>query len=186
MRDTVIEIVDETGVDLVLSGHDHMYFRTQQVAGDAVCEDTVYVTERHNGEDITFAVNPEGAIYALPSTAGTKRYTVNENPVDPINECADVKLSTRDMGGCFANIYVDGSKLVYEAYVVNDETQEVTKIDEYAIKKTTKTEANDEESKLPTDFIGTIDNTLANGFSEWFGLIIKYITMIPQLIAGLF
>ena len=186
MRETIIDIVDQTDVDVVLSGHDHMYFRTKQVKGDAVVEDVTYVTEKFNGQETTFAKNPDGAVYILPSTAGTKRYTVNENPVDPINECADVKLSTRDMGGCFSNIYIDGGKLVYEAYVVNDETQEVTKIDEYAIKKTVKAEPNEEESKLPTDFIGTIDNTLANGFSEWFGLIIKYITMIPQLIAGLF
>jgi hypothetical protein len=186
MRETIIEIVDQTDVDIVLSGHDHMYFRTKQVKGDAVCEDVTYVTEKFNGQDTTFAKNPDGAVYILPSTAGTKRYTVNDNPVAPINDCADVALSTRDMGGCFANIYVDGNKLVYEAYVVNDETQEVTKIDEYAIKKTTKAEPNEEESKLHTDFIGTLDNTLANGFSEWFGLIIKYITMIPQLIGGLF
>ena len=186
MRETIIEIVDQTDVDVVLSGHDHMYFRTKQVKGDAVCEDVTYVTEKFNGEEVTFAKNPDGAVYILPSTAGTKRYTVNSTPVDPINECADVALSTRDMGGCFANVYVDGNKLVYEAFVVNDETQEVTKIDEYAIKKTTKAEANEDESKLATDFIGTLDNTLANGFTEWFGLIIKYITMIPQLIAGLF
>ena len=186
MRETIIEIVDQTDVDIVLSGHDHMYFRTKQVKGDAVVEDVTYVTEKFNGQETTFAKNPDGAVYILPSTAGTKRYTVNENPVDPINECADVKLSTRDMGGCFANIYVDGNKLVYEAYVVDDETQEVSKIDEYAIKKTKKAEANDEVSKLPTDAIGTIDNTIANFFTEIFGLIVKYITMIPQLIGGLF
>ena len=186
MRETIIEIVDQTDVDIVLSGHDHMYFRTKQVKGDAVVEDVTYVTEKFNGQETTFAKNPDGAVYILPSTAGTKRYTVNENPVDPINECADVKLSTRDMGGCFANIYVDGNKLVYEAYVVDDETQEVSKIDEYAIKKTKKAEANDEVSKLPTDAIGTIDNTIANFFTEIFGLIVKYITMIPQLISGLF
>ncbi len=186
MRETIIEIVDQTDVDVVLSGHDHMYFRTKQVAGDAVCEDTTYVTEKFNGEERTFAKNPDGAVYILPSTAGTKRYTVNENPIDPINDCADIKLSTRDMGGCFSNIYIDGGKLVYEAYVVDDETQEVTKIDEYAIKKTTKAEANEDESKLPTDAIGTLDASVWNFFTEIFGLLVTYIKMIPQLITGLF
>lgn len=185
MRETIIEIVDETGVDVVLSGHDHMYFRTKQVKGDAVCEDVTYVTEKFNGKETTFAKNPDGAVYILPSTAGTKRYSVNENPIDPINECADVALSTSDMGGCFANIYIDGSKLVYEAYVVDDETQKVTLIDEYAIKKTTKAEES-EESKLPTDAIGTIDGSVSNFITEILGLLIDYIMFIPQLIAGLF
>lgn len=186
LRETIIDIVDRTDVDVVLSGHDHMYFRTKQVAGDAVCEDTTYVTEKFNGQNTTFAKNPDGAVYILPSTAGTKRYSVNENPINPINDCKDVALSTKDMGGCFANIYVDGTKLVYEAYVVNDETQEVTKIDEYAIKKTATSQEN-EESKLPTDALGTIDGSIANFFTDIFGLLVKYITvLLPQAIKSLF
>ena len=198
MRETIIEIVDETGVDMVLSGHDHMYMRTWQVAGDAVCEDTVYVTEKHNGVDTTFAVNPDGAVYILPSTAGTKRYGVNENPIDPIMDCADVYFTTRseknengvetnpNAGGCFANVEVDGDYLVYRAYVVNDDTQKVTMVDEYAIKKTVK-DGDVEDTKLPTDFIGSLDGTVANFFTEIFGLIFTYIgKLLPQIIGGLF
>ncbi len=197
MRDTIIEIVDETGVDLVLSGHDHMYFRTLQVAGDQVCEDTVYVTEKFNGVDTTFAVDPEGAVYALPSTAGTKRYGVNENTYAPIMDAADACFTTRSekdengvetnpyAGGCFANVEIDGDRLIYKAYVVNDDTKKVTQVDEYAIKKTVKDDI--ESTNRPTDLIGTIDGSVANFFTEIFGLIITYITkIIPQLIAGLF
>lgn len=186
MRETIIEIVDETGVDVVLQGHDHMYMRTWQVKGDAVCDDTVYVTERHNGKDTTFAADPDGAVYILPSTAGTKRYAVNENPANPIGECADVSLSTRDMGGCFSNFEIKDGKLIYKAYVVDDETQEVTMIDEYAIKKTVADEDVD-DTKLPTDIIGTLDNSVANLFTEVFGLIFTYIfKILPQAIGGLF
>ncbi len=198
MRETIIEIVDETGVDMVLSGHDHMYFRTQQVAGDAVCEDTVYVTERHNGEDVTFAVNPEGAVYILPSTAGTKRYGVNDGAADAVMNCADVYFTTRsekdendvetnpNAGGCFANVEIDGDYLVYRAYVVNDDTQEVTLVDEYAIKKTVA-DGDVEDTNLPTDIFGSIDGSVANFFTEIFGLLITYLTKIlPQAIGGLF
>ncbi len=198
MRETIIEIVDETGVDLVLSGHDHMYFRTQQVAGDALCEDTVYVTEKFNGEDTTFAVNPEGAVYILPSTAGTKRYGVNENAISPIMDVADACFSTRSekdengvetnpyAGGCFSNIEVNGDRLIYKAYVVNDDTQKVTLVDEYAIKKNVANK-DVEDTDLPTDVIGSLDGSVANFFTEFFGVIITYITkLIPQLIGGLF
>ena len=187
MRDTIIEIVDETGVDLVLSGHDHMYMRTYQVAGDKVCENVKYVTEKYNGVETTFAVNPDGAIYALPGTAGTKRYDVNDNAIDPIKECAEVSLSQKDRGGCFANIKVDGGKLIYEAYIVNDDTLKLEKIDEYAIKKTSKGSANEDAKELPTDFVGTVDSTIFNFFSEIFGLLVTYITvLLPQVIKGLF
>lgn len=184
MRETIIEIVDQTGVDMVFSGHDHMYFRTLQVEGDQVC-DTVYVTEKYNGEDVTFAVNPDGAVYTLPSTAGTKRY-VTYDAIDPIMDCADKCFSTRDMGGCFANVTVDGDKLVYKAYVVDDETQEVTQVDEYAIKKTVADE-NGEATDLPTDVIGTLDNSVLNIFTEVLGMIVKYLTvLLPQAIMGIF
>ncbi len=206
MRETIIEIVDETGVDLVLSGHDHMYFRTQQVAGDAVCEDTTYVTENYKGVDTTFAVDPDGAIYALPSTAGTKRYGVNENPINPIMDCADACFTTRseeneegeetnpNAGGCFAGIEIDGEYLVYKAYVVEDRdpeqdyntVAEKKLVDEYAIKKTVADEPID-DTKLPTDIIGSLDGSVANFLTEIFGLIFTYIAkLLPQAITGLF
>ncbi len=197
MRNTIIEIVDQTGVDLVLSGHDHMYFRTQPVAGDEVC-DTTYVTEKFNGRDTTFAVDPKGAVYALPSTAGTKRYAVNENTLGSIMDAADACFSTRNefdangnqtnpyAGGCFANVEVSGGKLIYKAYVVDDETKAVTLVDEFAIKKTVENKPV-EDTNLPTDIIGTIDGSVLNFFTEFIGVIFTYLTkLLPELIAGLF
>ena len=190
--------MDKTDVDVVLSGHDHMYFRTQQVAGDAVCEDTVYVTEKFNGKDTTFAVNPEGAVYILPSTAGTKRYGVNSDAINPIMDCADACFTTRSeknddgvetnpyAGGCFSNVEVNGDRLIYKAYVVNDDTQKVTLVDEYAIKKTVKDEPI-EDTNRPTDIIGSIDGSVANFFVEILGLLVTYIgKLLPQFIVGLF
>ncbi len=184
MRKTIIDIVDQTGVDFVFSGHDHMYFRTLQVAGDKVCENTVYVTEKYNGQDVTFAINPEGAVYALPSTAGGKTYSVQPT-TGAIKDCADKCFSTDDMGGCFANVTIDGDKLVYRAYVVDDETQEVTQVDEYGIKKT-ETDKPTEGTDLPTDIFGTLDGATGNFITDVLALIISYIKLIPDLIMQLF
>ena len=200
LREVLIDIVDKTDVDLVLSGHDHMYMRTKQVKGDAVCEDTKFVTEVYNGVETTFAVNPDGTIYALPSTAGTKRYGVNDSAMDPIFDCADVYSTTRsekdeegnetnpNAGGCFAGITIDGNKLIYNAYVLSDIDEEnpdkeqvITEIDSYAIKKTQKSE-NIEDTHLPTDPLGTIDKTIANFIVAIPSLIVTYIKM---LIGGL-
>ncbi len=198
MRDTIIEIVDDTGVDMVLSGHDHMYFRTKQVAGDEVCEDTVYVTEKFNGVDTTFAVDPDGAVYILPSTAGTKRYGVNDGALGAVMNAADVYYTTRSekdengnetnpyAGGCFSNVEVCGDKLIYRAYVVDDDTQQVTLIDEYAIMKTEEA-GSGEATDLPTGAIDTLDGSVLNFFTEILGLIIKYLTVVlPEALLGLF
>jgi len=196
LREVLIEIMDQTDVDLVLSGHDHMYMRTKQVKGDAVVEDVKYVTEVYNGVETTFAVNPDGTIYALPSTAGTKRYAVNTDAMDPIFDCADVYATTRSekdeegnetnefAGGCFAGITIDGDKLIYNAYVLSDENEEnpaeeqtITEIDSYAIKKTKKA-ADLEDTYLPTDPIGTIDQTIVNFIVAIPNLIVTYIKML--------
>ena len=146
--------------------------------------DTHYVTEKYNGQDVTFAVNPDGAVYTVPSTAGGKRYSV-QSTLGVVVDAADKCFSTSDMGGCFANVVIDGDKLVYKAYAVDDKTQEVTQIDEYGIKKTIADEKT-EGTDLPTDIIGTIDGSVGNLFTELLAMIIGYIKLIPDLILQMF
>jgi len=136
MRDVLLPIIDQLDIDLVISGHDHMYMRTTQVYGEKSVEDVEYVTEYFNGEETTFALDPEGTVYIIPSTAGTKRYSVNENAIDPIHQVAAVEFDTKSLGGCFATTEIDGGKLLFKAYVVNDDTNEITQVDSYAIMKT--------------------------------------------------
>lgn len=182
MRNVLLPIIDELGIDMVYAGHDHMYLRTTQVYGDEAVEGTEYITETYNGESVTFAVNPEGTVYTLPSTAGTKRYGVNEDAMKPILDVADVALSTSDMGGCFAVTEIDGGKLVYKAYIVDDETKEIELIDTYAIMKTEGNKA--EESNLDQSLAATIFQYPVNFIVALAEMLGTYIKMLFDLIAG--
>lgn len=175
LRNTLLPIFDEIDIDFVYAGHDHMYLRTAPVYGEAKTEFET-VTESFRGVSTTFALNPKGTVHALPSTAGTKRYSVNEDAIYPILEVADVKLSTSDMGGCFATTTIDGDYLVYNAYVVDDETQEISKIDSYAIKKTTTNEAQD--SNLDESMTASVFNYMLNLFTAIFEMLASYISML--------
>ena len=135
MRNDLLPIFDRLDLDLVLSGHDHMYMRTAQLYDEKRVENVTYVTETFRGRETVFAVDPDGTVYAIPSTAGTKRYAVNEDAMPPILDVADVAFSTRDRGGCFAAVEVEGGRLVYRAFLVDDETQEISQVDEYAVSK---------------------------------------------------
>lgn len=137
MRNVLIPVIDKLGIDLVLSGHEHMYLRTNPVVGEGEMPETTYVTELYNGEETTFAVDPAGTIHVMPATAGTKRYAINENTMDYIINAAAAIDTVRDKGGVVTNITVDGDKLVYKAYLVSDETVEPSLFDQFAIKKTT-------------------------------------------------
>lgn len=180
MRNVLLPIIDELGIDIVYAGHDHMYLRTTQVYGDAAVENIEYVTETVNGESVTFELNPEGTVHILPSTAGTKRYGVNEDAMKPILDVAEAAFSTSDMGGCFCVTEIDGGKLIYKAYTVDAETLETKLLDSYAIMKTegnTTEESNLDESlaatllQYPINFITAIAQMLGSYFKMLFDLI---------------
>lgn len=180
MREVLLPVVDELGIDVVFAGHDHMYFRTKQVKGDKVqlCES---VTEIYNGEETEFMLNPEGTVHILPSTTGTKRYGVNEDAIPPILECGDVVRDTKE-GGAFATVSIDSEHFVYKAYIVNDETKEMELIDSYAIKKTVREEKKD-FLRLPTDPILTLPGNVANFAYQLIKMIFTYLfELLPSVL----
>ncbi len=180
MRNVLLPIIDELGIDMVYAGHDHMYLRTTPVYGDKAVEGVEYIEETVNGETITFTLDPKGTVHALPSTAGTKRYVVNEDAMEPILSVADVAFSTRDRGGCFCVTQIDGNRLIYKAYLVDDETQEIELVDTYAIKKTTTNTA--EESNLDQSILATITNYPIALITAIFEMLASYIKMLFDLI----
>jgi len=183
MRDVLLPLFDELDIDMVCAGHDHVYYRSMQVEGDKAVENVTYVTENYNGEEVTFAYNPDGAVHILPSTAGTKRYTVHD-AIYPIPDTCAFRLSTRDMGGCFTTTTIDGDKLIVKAYLVDDETQEITQIDQYAIKKDLG-QNTAEESNLATDNASNVTNYVANFAEALVNMLFKYLfVLLPQAIGN--
>ncbi len=181
MRNMLLPVIDELGIDVVFAGHDHMYFRTHTVKGDAVVE-TETVTEVWNGKETTFAVNPDGATHILPSTAGTKRYSVNEDAVAPILDCAALARDTEE-GGVFSTVSLDSEHFVYNAYIVNDETKETQLIDSYAIKKTEREAPVEDYENLPTDHVTTFAQNIYNLVREVILVLITYLTkVLPGMI----
>jgi 3',5'-cyclic AMP phosphodiesterase CpdA len=181
MRNLLLPVIDELGIDVVFAGHDHMYFRTETVKDEKV-QETETITEVWNGKETTFTLNPDGTTHILPSTAGTKRYSVNEEAMPPILESTALARDTHD-GGVFATVRLDSEHFVYEAYMVNDETQEKTLIDSYAIKKTERESANDSYVELPTDRNQeTAEQHITTFVVEIFKMIISYFKLLFSLI----
>ncbi|MCR4616262.1 MAG: metallophosphoesterase family protein [Clostridiales bacterium] len=181
MRDVLLPLFDEADIDLVYAGHDHTYYRSKQVKGDKPVENVTYVTKDYKGEQIEFAVDPEGSVHICPSTAGTKRYVLYEG-IDPITECAAFEVSTRDLGGCFTTTTIDGNKLIVKSYAVNDETQEITEIDRYAIEKDIS-QSHAEASNLSTSNAVDLQTGITNFVNAFMGMLYKYLfVLLPQAI----
>lgn len=181
MREHVLPVIDELGIDIVFAGHDHMYFRTQSVKDNQVVEAET-VTEVWNGEETAFALNPLGTTHILPSTAGTKRYSVNEDAVDPIFDCAALARDT-ETGGVFATVSLDSEHFVYKAYQVDDETKETKLIDSYAIKKTEREAPVEDYENLPTDTETNFMENIKNLVKQLIGVIFTYLLkVLPGMI----
>lgn len=183
LRQMLIPLMDELGIDMVYSGHDHMYLRTAPVSNDKKVK-TKYVTEVYKGKSTKFALNPKGTVYALPSTAGTKRYTVNEDAISPILSVADKAFSTKKMGGCFCTTQIDGNKLIYKAYTVSDKTGKVKLVDSFAIKKTQKRESI-EPTKLDDTAITTAITAPVNLAEMVVLMVASYVKLLIQKVAQL-
>ena len=137
LTESLTKVVEECNVDIVMSGHDHQYLRTKPLVANEVAEDG------------------EGVRYILAGTAGTKRYEVREFMPGVYMEKDYIDALTiqkngygnywdgedwdqtdpERIGGVFSTITVDGGELKFEAYVLNDETQELKLIDEMTLTK---------------------------------------------------
>jgi predicted phosphodiesterase len=77
VRTKVAPLFAELGIDLVLQGHDHIYARSKPIR-DGVAFQTTKLTKAWDGNQIDYAINPDGPIYVIPNTAGPKVYYKNK------------------------------------------------------------------------------------------------------------
>jgi len=97
MRETLLPLYDEYRVDLVLQGHDHLYARSQKLAGGKVV-----------------AADAAGTVY-VTSVSGPKMYEVDHDLFEPL--MARVIPHTQ----MYQIVDVNGDRLVLRAYSSTDE-----------------------------------------------------------------
>jgi calcineurin-like phosphoesterase family protein len=79
VREELTALIDELDIDMALQGHDHVISRTNSLQhvpteenfSNAVVEDVETFT---GDNDVEYMDNPEGTVYVLPNTGGTKEY----------------------------------------------------------------------------------------------------------------
>lgn len=78
VREELMELTDELDVDLVMNGHDHVISRTQPLnfvpSDENFSNAVVDEAETTTVEEVEHYVNPDGTIFLLPNTGGTKEY----------------------------------------------------------------------------------------------------------------
>ena len=81
IRKQLNNLAADCDVDLVLSGHDHVYNRTPYLSQGKTQQVKTRETA-HQGHNYTAAVNPSGTVFVIAGTAGVKNYV--QTPVSTV------------------------------------------------------------------------------------------------------
>ena len=133
-----------SGIDLVLQGHDHVcvLVLAKSASGQVVPlpERPKLSSESFDGEKIDFAVNPPGTTYIIPNVSGSQFGSRKISSTVQVYPEAVYEPDDNDEP-VFAEIKIDGNRLVYRAYAYDREGDGMVKeIDRYAILKEQKTD----------------------------------------------
>lgn len=126
IRRQLNQLSAECDIDLVLSGHDHVYNRTPWLSyGDTQQVETQTTT--YEGTNYETAIEPDGTLFLIAGTAGVKNYVQEALPEIPSAVALDLDCPV------YTGFTIDGDCLYYEAYKVEDGKS--VKIDSFAIDK---------------------------------------------------
>ena len=191
LQKSLAKTLDKCDVDIVMSGHDHMYLRTKALENNKLSED--------------------GTVYVLAGTAGTKRYEIRSFLADHYLDTDFIAAMTvqkhgyanywngtdwsetkeTNVGGAFNCVSINGGTLSVTAYVLADEPDAngnpvITAIDTYSItKETGKNEitfTGDNTTSEIEYILGVVPSFLrlaAYAFGEW---LPKFLIMLPDLL----
>ncbi len=132
IRAQLATLMPELDIDIVFQGHDHVFMRTDVMNNNAVVE-TETQTLKYNGLEYVSKISPDGTIYSINGTAGSKHYEPK-----PAEETAEAFPSGETVLSIdvpsYSYIQIDGGNLYFDSYAVNgDGTEE--RIDSFAISK---------------------------------------------------
>mgnify|MGYP003898603237 FL=1 len=121
-------LCDMLGIDLILTGHDHVYNRGYYLKDGLPVSDSV---NKEEGEE-NIVTDPIGTLFVLPNCAATKFYTPNDDNSDYIKVSAQPKKST------YAGVTVTNDTLKYKVYYYDNSSNTDVLLDQFGMKKTKK------------------------------------------------
>ena len=141
MRSQLGTLLPELGVDMLFSGHDHVYLRTSSLIGNALAP-TTYTYLEQDGEIYRAQVQPTGTTYLISGTSGVKYYQpIGTDKTDEYFPRGEMILSLETP--MYSAVRIKDGVLYLDAYTVKD--GETLRVDSFAIQK-------DKSQGTPADF----------------------------------
>ena len=157
LRSQLQGLMPELDIDIVFQGHDHVYMRTDVMKNNAVVKaETETLT--YNGLEYVAKINPDGTIYSINGTAGSKHYEPKADSETAKTFPKGEAVVSLDVPS-YSHIQIDGDNLYFDSYSV--ENGEETRIDSFAISKDAAEDnngGNEPSGDGNTDGNGSSDN----------------------------
>ncbi|MDR0530791.1 MAG: metallophosphoesterase family protein [Oscillospiraceae bacterium] len=177
LRYWLLPAMDSLGIDLVMSGHDHMYYRSEPVLikdewADRQAKEYDYNLDQGWQGSKYFA--PSGPVYILPNTAGPKEYHLNAAPPPQVKALA--AKYTQPGQPVYTTVQINGGQLKYEAYFYDQASGKDVLMDQVIIEKKEFRGAEPAAKPLPTSLAATLPGDAAHLFLGCARLLWDYLT----------
>ena len=129
LREQLSKVMPQLGIDIVFSGHDHVFLRSQFMTNGEV-------TGHFDGNNV--GKKQSGTVYLINGKSGVKDYKLKAN--DKVKEMFDLDsftaVDTMNKSS-YSVVRVDGNKLAVDTYQLSEDGSTSTKIDNFTIEKDT-------------------------------------------------
>ena len=115
LREILVPLIDEYGVDMMLQGHDHIWLRTASMKGgrDVSSQNTSTITDIVTGD--TYVVDPQGTTYFNGGSLTGSKYH-NPNPANFLS-LISVACAAQPNRPTYNTIEIEGGKLRLKGWV---------------------------------------------------------------------
>ena len=116
LRDQLNPVFSKCGVDLVLTGHDHVYSRTYPISieGEALLKTK---TRTENG--ISYLLDPQGPVHLASGVAGNQARGIVDGILEADKAMFQEMMATKSEHCYYSAITVEGDTLTVEFYEVD-------------------------------------------------------------------
>lgn len=136
-REQFGELFVRAGVDLVISGHDHVFSRTYPMRADAEpITDSPSVRENIAGEDTEIYVDPAGPIHFIPGCAGDQNRSVETNMTHELTKFFRDMKSMPPSAVSYAAVHASGDTMTVSFRMFNVESGESVLRENFGVRKT--------------------------------------------------
>lgn len=136
-REQFGELFIRAGVDLVISGHDHVFSRTYPMRADAVpITDSPFVCENIAGDESEVYIDPKGPIHFIPGCAGEQNRSVEPNMTHELTQYFRDMMSMPPSAVAYAAVHASGDTMTVSFRMFNVESGESIFRQSFGVRKT--------------------------------------------------